>query len=113
VEFQRILGFRAHQKTAAAKAQATAQALSRLMSNTRGAGHQKIRPLDTSVTNKLCSAILGEGTGIRQKCLNYFNAPKDCCAEDNNGVQNRVISGGMVMAGIIPAHQLMGKNNDT
>lgn len=56
VELHRVLGFKAHVERAAAKAQATASALSRLMPNTGGTGQAKRRLLSTVVASKLLYA---------------------------------------------------------
>lgn len=56
VELHRVLGFKAHVEMAAAKAQATASALSRLIPNNGGSGQKKRRLLSTVVASKLLYA---------------------------------------------------------
>jgi hypothetical protein len=56
VVLHKLLGFKAHVKAAAGKAQATATALSRLMPNIGGSGQRNRALLSTVVTSKLLYA---------------------------------------------------------
>jgi len=108
VELHRVLGFKAHIKTAAAKANSTASALARLMPNIGGSGQKKRKLLSTVVESKLlyASPIWSEALVFKQNIENLVRPQKTMAVRIARAYCTISTAAVMVIAGLIPAHLL-------
>ncbi|CAI6364241.1 unnamed protein product [Macrosiphum euphorbiae] len=106
VELHRVLGFKAHIKTAAAKANSTASALARLMPNIGGSGQRRRKLLSTVVARKLlyASPIWSKALVFNHNIENLERPQRTRrIARAYRTISTAAV---MIIAGLIPAHLL-------
>ncbi|CAI6370941.1 unnamed protein product [Macrosiphum euphorbiae] len=108
VELQRVLGFRAHVESAAARAQTTSTALSRLMPNIGGPRQNKRSLLATVVTSKLLYAapIWGAAMAFNRNVVTLDRPQKTIAIRTIMAYRTVSTAAVLVIAGMIPAHLL-------
>lgn len=108
VKLHRVLGFRTHVESAAAGAQITSTALSRLMPNVGGPRQKKRSLLVTVVTSKLLYAAPIWGAAMAFNCnVTSLDRPQRTIAIRTIMAYRTVsTAAALVMAGMIPAHFL-------
>jgi len=108
VELHKVLGFRAHVVSAAAKAQSTSTALSRLMPNIGGPRQEKRALLATVVTSKLLYAapIWGAAMAFNRNVVTLDSPQRVIALRTVRAYRSVSTAAVMVIAGMIPAHLL-------
>jgi len=108
VELHRVLGFKSHVETAAAKAQATASALSRLMPNIGGSGQKKRKLLSTVVVSKLlyASPIWAKALVFSRNVETIGRPQRTMAVRIARAYRTISTAAVMVIAGLIPVHLL-------
>lgn len=108
VELHRVLGYKAHVETAAAKAQTTASALARLMPNIGGSGQRKRKLLFTVVESKLlyASPIWFEALVSSRNVENLVRPQRTIAVRIARAYRTVSTAAVTVIAGLIPAHLL-------
>lgn len=103
-----MLGFKAHIKTAAAKANSTASALARLMPNIGGSGQRRRKLLSTVVASRLlyASPIWSKALVFNHNIENLERPQRTIAVRIARAYRTISTAAVMVIAGLIPAHLL-------
>jgi len=114
VELHRVLGFGTHIKTASAKAQATASALSRILPNIGGSGQNKRKLLSTVVTSKLlyASPIWVGALDVKRNVEELQRPQRVMAIRIIRAYKKISTAAAMVIAGLVPAHLLAWKRSE-